>query len=631
MAAFKHSQTPSAVDSFAPHNPRADHAPSHLTHDPQRDRHLSNGDDMQEGNRFQLDFTHNPVPMPVNGHGPGSVQMPSGPTSQVPPPGARHRSGLSMGSYDISKSPPNPKSTSHVPCKFFRIGGCQAGKACPFSHALDNTTDEVCKYFQKVCYRQKWNWFGSADTIKGNCKFGHKCALAHVLPNGRRVNRPNPAARGSMDLSGRIDPQLYSQPEPVPPQSLLTSHVNGPFSQQIPPFSEHDRSMQIPQPRPYGIPSIDTDPASPQYGSPIEGSRLAYSQSNHLNVLDAPLPASFDSQGVSYIARHGPVAASVPSKFGLEFSSPPSSTNRHAFAPSDNLQSAFATHRNPRTRGPELGSSPFTSGDEGPPPRTMHSQRIAKPNMLSASLPKAGMRTDDWDEGFNFSDGEETDYIPSSLHDQILTPQEKLRRSSRNDRDNKSVRESLSGLASPGDSSSIVGSPNAGSPSRYGNVFVRRQPETNSSMGSMGSSPSQFGPVGSPLRSLHPSASPSMRATKDAGDVPTTFPAFASPPRHSSMSILSQQLGRTRLSSKASDSGDKSGNLHPNSARHSSAPTTGFGRSIPSSAQKDRIDEEVGEGVFSMEEEEYDRSRLLNGSNNNAWGTIGSRPSGGWN
>lgn len=41
--------------------------------------------------------------------------------------------------------------TSHVPCKFFRSGQCQAGKACPFSHSTDSSTaDTPCKYFAKV-------------------------------------------------------------------------------------------------------------------------------------------------------------------------------------------------------------------------------------------------------------------------------------------------------------------------------------------------------------------------------------------------------------------------------------------------------------------------------------------------
>lgn len=66
------------------------------------------------------------------------------------------------------------KNLSHVPCKFFRQGICQAGNSCPFSHNLEGTlgADKLpCKYFQK-----------------GNCKFGLKCALAHFLPDGTRVN-----------------------------------------------------------------------------------------------------------------------------------------------------------------------------------------------------------------------------------------------------------------------------------------------------------------------------------------------------------------------------------------------------------------------------------------------------------
>jgi len=40
--------------------------------------------------------------------------------------------------------------TSHVPCKFFRQGACQAGSACPFSHDISANADSVCKYFAKV-------------------------------------------------------------------------------------------------------------------------------------------------------------------------------------------------------------------------------------------------------------------------------------------------------------------------------------------------------------------------------------------------------------------------------------------------------------------------------------------------
>ena len=459
--------------------------------------------------------------------------------------------------------------------------------------------------------------------------------MAHVLPNGRRVNKPNDRLKGSMDFGGRIDPHLYRQSDPALAHSLITQQANGgpsPFSQQIPTYAEGERTLQIPQRQMYDtLPSIDTEYASPQYGSPNEGSRQTFSPSGHLNVLDAPLPASFDSQGISYIARHGPVAASVPSKFGLEFSSPPSSNPQRVAAPSDStntLQTSLAAQRNPRPKVADLGSSPLTSGDEGPPHRIMHSQRIAKPKTLSASLPKVGMHVDDWDDGFHFSEGEETDYIPPSLHDQLLTPQEKMRRMSRNDHDNRSTRESLSGIGTPGGSSSKVGSPNASSPSRYGAFFARRQQD---STGNTSGSPSAFGPVGSPLRNLHPSASPSMRAAKDTGDLSSSFPAFASPPR-SSMSILSQQLGRTRIQSRPSDSNDaSSGNLHPSSARHSSAPNATYSRAVSSSTNKKRIDEEQGEGVFSMEEEEDEiLKRHGETSNHNAWGAANTSRGSDW-
>ena len=413
-------------------------------------------------------------------------------------------------------------------------------------------------------------------------------------------------------------------------QSILaqqTGRAPGPFMHQMPPpFPENNHSLPIPRDRGYdGIPTIDTDFASPQYGSPSDRSRGASSQAGHLNVLDAPLPASFDSQGISYIARHGPVAASLPSKLAPELSSPPSTLHKFA-APaesSNTLQHSLAAQRNPRFQPSDLASSPLTSDNEGPTFRSMHSQRISKPRILSASLPRGGLYADDWDDGFHFSEGEETDYIPSSLHDQILTPQEKMRRTSRNDQDNRSVRESLSGLGTPGDPSSKVGSPNAGSPSsRYGAFFARRSQDANSNLAI---SPSAFGPVGSPLRNLHPSTSPSLRATREQNNISPSFPAFASPPRHSSMSILSQQLGRTRISAKQGESGENPNNLHPNSARNVSAPNSGFGRSYPSSTNRDRIEEELGEGIFSLEEDEEVRSKRNSGSNSgNVWGAVGS-------
>lgn len=71
------------------------------------------------------------------------------------------------------------KDLSHVPCKFFKVGSCTAGSACPFSHsAVEHGQKDVCTWF-----------------VKGNCKFGHKCALAHILPGqGMSMDRKNKKA-----------------------------------------------------------------------------------------------------------------------------------------------------------------------------------------------------------------------------------------------------------------------------------------------------------------------------------------------------------------------------------------------------------------------------------------------------
>ncbi|RKP31208.1 hypothetical protein METBISCDRAFT_22639 [Metschnikowia bicuspidata] len=96
-----------------------------------------------------------------------------------------HPKGCRNHNLDLSNSGPpgnttspstqTSKNLSHVPCKFFKQGICLAGRSCPFSHDLDSPTgaDKLpCKYFQK-----------------GNCKFGVKCALAHYFPDGTRINK----------------------------------------------------------------------------------------------------------------------------------------------------------------------------------------------------------------------------------------------------------------------------------------------------------------------------------------------------------------------------------------------------------------------------------------------------------
>ncbi|KAL9586117.1 MAG: hypothetical protein Q9212_001098 [Teloschistes hypoglaucus] len=534
-----------------------------------------------------------------NGYGNtnGSMPVPEAPPGFTPNQEASHRPRISMGGmpFNQARSPPNAKNTSHVPCKFFRLGQCQAGTACPFSHSTDVTSvDTPCKYF-----------------AKGNCKFGAKCALAHILPNGRRVNRPNNAIGSPLNLGGRVDPQMY-HPDSALANSLLAQQANGDpvsYDASYPPLSEPDYPAAPPVN--YYDSNVPPENGYPSYaeirnGSPRDEGRLALPLVGHLSTLDAPMPASFDSQGISYIARHGPVAASVPSKFGLE--SPPSSLPKKPGLPSSalrNLQnSAFGQDQ--RHHLSNLGSSPLGSGDEGHGQRTLHPQRMVNSTMISASMPRV-RANDDWEDNLIF--GGEEEFLPTSLHD-LLTPREKSRRFSRTEQDERSLRDSLSGIGTPAESSSQVGSPGHASPSRFSAFFAKQKRDEQNNQTA---SASAFGPVGSPLRnsSLYLSRSPSIRATSSPARPGDVSPYLASPPRQSSMSAISQQLARTRISSRTdvggSDSGHSNG-LHPNSARSQTQASSSVARPDRATTahiiNSSRIDEEQNEGVFSMEEEE---------------------------
>jgi hypothetical protein len=345
----------------------------------------------------------------------------------------------------------------------------------------------------------------------------------------------------------------------------------------------------------------------------------------HLSALDAPLPASFDSQGISYIARHGPVAASVPSKFGLE--SPSSSLPKKAVLPSGALRSLHdsAFGRENRSTSSNFGSSPSGPSEEYTGQRIMHSQRVTRQKMLSASLPRPGTTgADDWGDEILF--GGEEDYLPSNLT-HLLNAEEKTRRFSGRQEDPSALRDNLSGRATPAEVSSKVGSPNTGSPSRFSALFTKQKREEESN----GMSNSSFGHVGSPLRnsSLHLGSSPSMRAISRtiSGDLPSQI---GSPPRQTPMSILSQQLQRTRLSrTDSSDGPGSNGSLHPLPTRHTSNPSSRLDRAVSSSSiNTNRIDEESPECVFSLDEEEYNGNKkdglyFSNGTKSPPLGPIG--------
>lgn len=389
-----------------------------------------------------------------------------------------------------------------------------------------------------------------------------------------------------------------------------------------------------------GLPTIDTQysgPASP-YGSPHAGdepsSRGGFGMTpvsalKGLSVLDAPLPASFDSNGISHAARYGPWPASVPNKFGIESPSP-SLSNAKDSRTSETLKmlhtSAFGSseHLSPSQLGgdvEDMGSSPPQQpiGEEFFGRRAMHSSssRYAKPRLLSASAPKVDR---DWDDNFLFL---EEDYVPSELANDLLTPAEKARRGSVRIADEHAI---------PSDNSTKYGSPfGAASPSRWTPLF-ERQKEEQSGTGALGKSlksSNAFGHVGSPLRNSSLASGMDLVGQNGSSHRPSLAGSRTGSGAES-LSALTQQIQRTRINDDVPLG--TSPHLHPSAANqpHRSAGAAGLGHGAIGSATRepDRnralerhvssgsigssangrfttpIDEEDPSFVFSMEEDD---------------------------
>ncbi|KAF6827250.1 spindle poison sensitivity protein [Colletotrichum plurivorum] len=573
-------------------------------------RHMRNG---SLNIQHQQQHSH-PSPQ-QNGHSsPMMSPMPSA-ASTVAGPGPGSAAGSAR--FDGPRSPPN---TSHVPCKFFRQGACQAGNACPFSHDLGAAAETICKYF-----------------AKGNCKFGPKCANIHILPDGRRINYgKNGVTIGTtpIALGGRINPTSAAGYHPT---SALTS---GLYREGVPayasayPYGDERQHQLGRQPSvENGLPTIDTTYSHPgsNYGSPRDddasrfGLGLSPVNAKGLSVLDAPLPASFDSQGISNAARFpaAPWPSSVPSKFGLESPSP-SLNNAKDSRTSETLKmlhtSAFGGSEYLAAANATASSSPPSqpmSGEDYYGKRAMHSSRYAKPKMLSASMPKTVDH--DWEAEFAFL---EEDYVPQNLQD-LLTPAEKARRGSLRTVDGELGSENATKFGSP-----ITGA----SPSRWGPLFQRqKEEELDGSRGIHKHGPSAFGHVGSPLRN--------SVLSNEMGNGSLSRP-IGSRAGSETMSALTQQLQRTRLG----DDGSGSPHLHPLAAAGRVPSNSGAG---PIGKERERvmerhvssgsisssvtgryttpIDEEDPAFVFNMEEEDEQASARLRKRNSAGFG-IG----GGW-
>ena len=356
------------------------------------------------------------------------------------------------------------KDLSHVPCKFFKVGSCTAGPVCPFSHtAVEPGQKGVCTWF-----------------VKGNCKFGHKCALAHVLPNqslsmdrknkklaqqqanasnqGRDAGRPKKPKSSGINgnegrnalLSGSTAPtrMLGNTSRPSPFKATISPSAPAPPVQDIdfvlsglpdedeelpsapargksPSKEDAQRTTKTKDPDAASEESkeviVETKPPSPPHVTiPSAPKRVTKPTSPKVNEFGAigSNPASVSPRNRGVLSNLSP--GTPPSKgLGLPSSSPFSAPGHQTtFTPYDRAKDPL-DFRSRAGLASSLGTNqPFAS------------------ELLSSHRPIV-LRTDSM-EG---SAVEEEDLVPGSLAD-LLTPEERFRRMSRSKADGEGLQRS---------------------------------------------------------------------------------------------------------------------------------------------------------------------------------------------
>ena len=424
---------------------------------------------------------------------------------------------------------------------------------------------------------------------------------------------------GHLNIGNRVDPPLYHHQQSALGNSLMSTEgpTHQPYGHQIPSIPDLSPSHHpTPHAQPFDVPRSDD-----RFGAALrDDSREPKSPPK--NLAEAQLPASFDSNGYSYMAMFGPVAASVPTK--LAYESPPPSLPTKANVPADILRnlhdSAFPT---PTSNRAALGSSPSSTAVEPPSTRVMHSQRVSKPRMISSSVPHRPAFADDSDD--NFSDGAGEEYVPNALSD-LLTPDERHRRSSGKVDDPIAIRGALTSHPSHGhgDVTNFGSPPAAVSPSRFAGLFNKSKDDPNAGgfNATVGSPPFRAS-----ASHLSPSLRPSQRSAGSPGDFSSSPFSLSSPPR---TGLLSQQLKRVNLAGgDAGASGASSpGSLHPpmvTSGRYASNPRSSFERNVSGAptVNANRIEEEPDEFVFSLDDVEDGGMGKSPGNQKSPLGSVG--------
>lgn len=362
----------------------------------------------------------------------------------------------------------------------------------------------------------------------------------------------------------------------IPPEQLM--HGNQAFTHQLPPLSDLEGAVPVPQSQPYDIPGSQA-----QFGSPAEDGRFTMSPPMPRHMNDIGLPASFDSKGSSTLFKNGPIAASVPGKFFTGVSSPPSSMPRQSLLTSDAMRGAADSKQRPGL----YGSSPGYVDDEQSTPRMLHSQQRHKPRgggIMSTSLPVQ----EEWEKDDDGFFGDQEEYVPSELlnsqirhKDDREDPNNTVSASMPRDfirRD--SFRSSGHGFGSP-DVGTKWGSPSMASPngSRFMGLFEEqkrakdRQDQAAATL---------LGPVGSPRRASMFGTSPNFAA---------------SPPLTTGVSNLTAGLRDYHIGTEKPAKPTPA----PVQRRLNSDSRIPTNRAISSNSVSQRIDEESQDFVFALD------------------------------
>ncbi|KAI9451961.1 hypothetical protein F5148DRAFT_1237701 [Russula earlei] len=381
----------------------------------------------------------------------------------------RDREGKDREKGPKSKSSTKTKDLSHVPCKFFKVGSCTAGVSCPFSHANNEPGQP-----KGVCA-----WF-----VKGNCKFGHKCALAHILPGqSMAMDRKNKKAaqlaanaNGQAKDGGKGGKLSKSGSQPGagsgasgsgsgPTRTALLSGSTAPT--RILQGSAR-ASMPIPlkvavSPSAPAPPVQDTDFAS--YGLPDESNKLPTAPAQNKPFPSSPvenlsLPEPDDTPSDVQIEQGAPAALNASSS-PLPFHSPSAPrqmrlpANPADLGPIGSPRSVSSHGQVARVNGFSPGTSPpqgagilSTSPFSAPGAQSVFFSYENKPNLSDDLKARSGIAaslgaTHAWRselppggalDGFGgeivVEDEDLEEFVPGSLSE-LLTPEEKSRRYSR--------------------------------------------------------------------------------------------------------------------------------------------------------------------------------------------------------